>query len=42
MDLSKAFDTLNHVLLIEKIHEYDVRKKSFKLLFTISARVTLT
>ena len=32
MDLSKAFDTLNHGLLIAKLHIYDFTKGSLKLI----------
>ena len=32
MDLSKAFDTLNHELSIAKLHAYGFTKKSLKLI----------
>ena len=32
MDLSKAFDKINHELLIEKLHAYGIHKDSLKIL----------
>ena len=32
MDFSKAFDTLNHELLIAKLHDYGFDESSLKLL----------
>ena len=34
MDLSEAFDTINHDLLISKLHVYGLDKSSLKLLFS--------
>ena len=34
MDLSKAFDTINHDLLIAKLYAYSFDKSSLKLLFS--------
>ena len=34
MDLSKAFDTMNHDLLIAKLHAYSFDKSSLKIIFS--------
>ena len=34
MELFKAFDTINHDLLIAKVHAYDFDRSGVKLLFS--------
>ena len=38
MDLSKAFDTLNHELLIAKLHAYGFTKKALDLIYSYLQR----
>ena len=38
MDLSKAFDTISHELLIEKLHAYGLDKNSLTMLSYLSDR----
>ena len=38
MDLPKAFDTINHKLLIAKLHAYGFNKESLKLTFLIDGK----
>ena len=40
MDLSKAFDTLNHGLLIAKLSAYDFKHDALKLIYSYLTKVT--
>ena len=39
MDLSKAFDTINHELSIAKLHAYGFSKDALKLILVISLKI---